>query len=243
MNQTIDASDGHASDRRPRGAGSSRPRRYGSILLGAAILSLFSGTLALGAWKHYAREDEALASAEQRRSFVPSVHVATVKPTANEIVDSLPATTAAFASANVFARASGYIDTRKVDIGDHVKAGQLLATIVAPELDHQISQAEATLGQLQAAQRQAEANQELSSVTWGRDKPLVKEGWLPRQQRTVDVQTLRANDAAVGVARANVAAQQAQLQVLQQQKAGGVCREAMLDCKEAYAAAVLQMVS
>jgi RND family efflux transporter MFP subunit len=55
-------------------------------------------------------------------------------------------------------------------------------------------------------------------VTWRRDSPLVKEGWLPRQQGTVDVQTLRANDAAVGVARANVEAQRAQLQVLQQQK-------------------------
>jgi hypothetical protein len=56
-----------------------------------------------------------------------------------------PPPTTAFAAANVFARASGYIDHRNADIGDHVKAGDLLATIVAPELDHQITQAEATL--------------------------------------------------------------------------------------------------
>jgi RND family efflux transporter MFP subunit len=217
MNQTIPTPDGPApGSRRP---GGSQPRRYGGILLGAAILSLSSGTLAWGAWKHYAREDDALASAEQRRSSVPGVRTAAVKPATGEIVVSLPATTSAFAAANIFARASGYIDTRKVDIGDHVKTGQLLATIVAPELDHQITQATATLGQLQAAQRQTEANQELSNVTWSRDKPLVEEGWLPRQQRTVDVQTLRANEAAVGVAQANVSAQQAQLKVLQQQKA------------------------
>ena len=94
-----------------------------------------------------------------------------------------------------------------------------LATIVAPELDHQISQAEATLAQLEAAAKQARANQKLASVTWRRDEPLVKEGWIPKQQGTVDVQTLRANDAAVSVAEANVVAQQAALQVLQQQKA------------------------
>ena len=47
----------------------------------------------------------------------------------------LPATTSAFASANIFARASGYIGKREVDIGDRVKTGQLLAEIVAPELE------------------------------------------------------------------------------------------------------------
>ena len=81
------------------------------------------------------------------------------RPSAGTEVVSLPATTSAFAAANIFARASGYIDKREVDIGDQVKAGQLLAEIVAPELDHQIAQAEATLGQLKAALQQAQANQ------------------------------------------------------------------------------------
>ena len=43
------------------------------------------------------------------------------------VVVTLPATTSAFATANIFARASGYIDKRNVDIGDRVKEGQLLA--------------------------------------------------------------------------------------------------------------------
>ena len=145
--------------------------------------------------------------------------MATVEAASGELVVSLPATTSAFAAANIVARASGYIATRSVDIGDRVKAGDQLATIVAPELDHQISQAEATLAQLEAAAKQARANQKLASVTWRRDEPLVKEGWIPKQQGTIDVQTLRANEAAVSVAEANVVAQQAALQVLQQQKA------------------------
>ena len=46
---------------------------------------------------------------------------------------TLPATTLAFEAANVYARASGYIGKRNVDIGDHVKKGELLAEITAPE--------------------------------------------------------------------------------------------------------------
>ncbi len=193
--------------------------RYRSLLLGTAIAALVGGTFAFGGWQLYAREEAASANAEFRRNFVPVVRVATVTPTSGALIVSLPATTSAFAAANILARASGYIATRSVDIGDRVKAGDQLATIVAPELDHQISQAEATLSQLEAAAKQARANQKLASVTWRRDEPLVKEGWVPKQQGTVDVQTLRANDAAVSVAEANVMAQQAALQVLRQQKA------------------------
>ena len=193
--------------------------RYRGISIGVAVAALVAGTFAWGGWKLYAREEAASANAEYRRSFVPQVRVATVKATSGELIVSLPATTSAFAAANILARASGYIATRSVDIGDHVKAGEQLATIVAPELDHQISQAEATLAQLEAAAKQARANQKLASVTWRRDQPLVKEGWMPKQTGTIDRQTLRANDAAVSVAEANVVAQQAQLQVLRQQKA------------------------
>src|SRR5262249_17013599 len=150
-------------------------------------------------WNHYARSQEVAAIAQQRSDMVPEVRVQTVDASANTDVIRLPATTSAFASANIFARASGYIAKREVDIGDHVKAGQLLAEIVAPELDHQIAQAQGTLGQLQAALRQAQANQQLAKVTWDRDGPLVKEGWLTAQQGTTDVQTLKAQDAAVAV--------------------------------------------
>ena len=134
------------------------------------------------------------------------------------VVVFLIGTTPSFAAANIFARASGYISERNVDIGDRVKAGQLLATIVAPELDHQIVQAEATLKELTSTLQQRKAARELASVTWERDKPVVQKGWLPLQQGTIDEQTLRQQQAAVRVARSNVEAQDAQLKVLHQQK-------------------------
>ena len=193
-------------------------RRRGGRLAGFGLILVAGTALASGAWTHYAERRQVLATAEQAREFVPQVRVTTVEPSDTNEVVKLPATTSAFASANIFARASGYIATRAVDIGDHVKAGQLLAEIVAPELDHQIAQAEATLAQLNWSFQQAQANRELAKVTWDRDRPLVDKGWVTAQQGTIDEQTLKAQDAAVSVAQANIRAEEAQLQVLRQQK-------------------------
>ena len=132
---------------------------------------------------------------------------------------SWPGTTEAFAQANIYARASGYISKRNVDIGSQVKAGDLLVEITAPELDHQIAQAEGTLAQLQAALQQAKAQRDLAQVTWDRDNPLVQKGWVTPQQGDTDRLTLQSRDAAVAVAQANIEAQNAQLRVLNQQKA------------------------
>lgn len=205
---------GTGRDKEAPAPGTSRRRR----LVGFGLVLVAATALASGAWSHYAEHRQVLATAAQARDSVPQVRVATVEPSSNIEVVKLPATTSAFASANIFARASGYIGTRAVDIGDHVKAGQLLAEIVAPELDHQIAQAEATLAQLNWSLQQAQANRELAKVTWDRDRPLVEKGWLTAQQGTIDEQTLKAQEAAVSVAQANVKAEEAQLQVLRQQK-------------------------
>jgi len=205
------------TDKAPTTPGADK-RRWRGRVSGFGVVLVFAAALASGAWNHYAQHRQTIAVAEQTRDFVPQVRVASVLPSDDTRIVSLPATTSAFAAANVFARASGYIAKREVDIGDRVKAGQLLAEIVAPELDHQIAQADATLGQLKSALQQAEANRELAKVTWDRDGPLVTKGWLTAQQGTIDVQTLKAQAAAVAVAEANVVAEEAQLQVLHQQK-------------------------
>jgi RND family efflux transporter MFP subunit len=87
-----------------------------------------------------------------------------------------------------------------------------------PELDHQISQNEATLVQLRETLQQAQANLELAQVTWNRDRPLVGQGWVTQQQGTIDIQTVKAREAAVRLAQANVIAQEALLKVLHQNR-------------------------
>jgi RND family efflux transporter MFP subunit len=209
------AETGRAAEQPARGS-QKRGRRGRLVILGVAILLV--GALTAGAWTHLTQYRLSADAAEQERDFVPQVRVASVEPSSEIDVVKLPATTSAFAVANIFARASGYIEKREVDIGDRVKQGQLLVEIVAPELDHQIAQAEATLGQLKWSLQQAEANRVLAKVTWDRDRPLVEKGWVTAQQGTIDEQTLKAQAAAVSVAEANVTAEEAQLQVLHQQK-------------------------
>lgn len=194
------------------------PRRRRRWLYGTVSLILIAAALLTGAWRYATERAEAEAFSAQMQDTVPRVRVATVQQSAETVTASLPATTSAFASANIVARASGYIEKRAVDIGDRVKEGQLLVQIVAPELDHQIAQAEATLAQLNASVAQAQANHELARVTWQRDSPLVTQGWVTQQQGTVDQQTLKAQESALNVAKANVKAQEAQLRVLNQQK-------------------------
>jgi RND family efflux transporter MFP subunit len=193
-------------------------RRWGSLLFGLSAFLLVAGGVAFGASRSYSQQRDVMATAQRLRDFVPSVRLAAVRASPGNIVVTLPATTAAFADANIYARATGYIEKRNVDIGDHVKAGDLLAQLAVPELDHQIAENEATLVQLKAALHQAEANLDLAQVTWNRDRPLVHDGWETEQQGTVDSDAVKAQQAAVGVAQAQVAAQENLLKVLHQDK-------------------------
>jgi RND family efflux transporter MFP subunit len=193
-----------------------RPRRYGGALLGAGALLVLAGGLGLGGFRHY---QAGLALAADDKPVIPEVRVAAVRASDGKITVSLPATTTAFEAANIFARTSGYIEKRYVDIGDRVKAGALLAEITAPELDHQIAQAQATLAQDEATLQQTQASRELAQVTNTRDSNLVQKGWLTLQQGDNDRLTLQAQQAAVGVAQSNIVAQQAQIRILEQEKA------------------------
>ena len=182
------------------------------------VLVVLGGALGIGFWQHYRLHAQVMSAAEQRRDFIPTVRAAPVRASASTMSVSWPGTTDAFAQANIYARASGYISRREVDIGSHVKAGQLLVEITAPELEHQIAQAEGTLAQMQASLQQAQANRDLAQVTWDRDSKLVQQGWVTQQQGDTDRLTLQAREAAVAVAAANITAQDAQLRVLNQQK-------------------------
>jgi RND family efflux transporter MFP subunit len=193
-------------------------RRRGGRLFAFGGSLLLAGGLLLGGWGNYSLRQEVMATATQERDFVPSLRAATVVANPATVTVTLPGTTAAFAAANIYARATGYIAKRNVDIGDHVKNRDILAELAVPELDHQISQNEATLDQLESALQQAQANRDLAQVTWDRDAPLVQKGWVTPQQGDTDRLGLQARVAAVAVAEANVSSQQNLLKVLRQNR-------------------------
>jgi RND family efflux transporter MFP subunit len=202
----------------PRGRYAGRGRS-GRRLLGLGALLVLLGGLGAGVWQHYMLHLEVTAAAEQRRDFVPSVRVAAVRASDATMSVTLPATTNAFEAADIFARASGYIAERDVDIGSRVKTGDLLAVITAPELDHQIAQAEANLAQAKATRRQTKANRELARVTWSRDAVLVSQGWVTQQQGDTDRLNYAAQQQAAEANAGTIKSQDAQLLVLRQQKA------------------------
>ena len=209
---------GRKSEKAPNDRPDTR-RRWSRLLFGGGAFLLLAAGLAFGTSRSYSQQREVIATADHAREFVPSVRVATVGASPGNIVVTLPATTAAFADANIYARATGYIGKRNVDIGDHVKQGELLVELGVPELDDQIAQNGSTLEQLKAAVQQAEANSTLAQATWGRDKPLLRDGWVTGHQGDIDLQTVKADEAAVSVAQANVVAQERLLRVLHQNRA------------------------
>jgi len=80
----------------------------------------------------------------------------------------LPGSTAPLQSTVLYARTDGYLKAFHVDIGDRVKAGQLLAEIESPETNDQLREARATL-------EQNRANLDLAAQRLDRVKGLYQE--------------------------------------------------------------------
>ena len=85
------------------------------------------------------------------------VNVSRVTRSAGKSQLVLPGNIQAVTEAPILARATGYIQKRYVDIGDRVKAGQVVAEMEAPELDQQMLQANAAIEQVKSSVQQAEA--------------------------------------------------------------------------------------
>ena len=188
----------------------------GTRLFGLGALLLLIGALAWGVWTHYTQHSQAIFEAQKRRSFIPSVRVETVRESDNVIRSTWPGTNLGFEQANIYARATGYISTRNVDIGSKVRAGDVLAVIAAPDLDKQLTQARGQLVQMQAAVEQARSTAELGRVTTSRSSKLASMDSVSRQQADNDRLTYASEKAAVSVAQANVVAQQAAVDRLMQ---------------------------
>jgi membrane fusion protein (multidrug efflux system) len=147
---------------------------------------------------------------------ISTVRLVQPEPGALEQLLLLPGNVSAFNISSLFARASGYVTAWHSDIGAHVKMGDVLVTISAPDLDQQLEQAKAQLVQLQANVEQAQANADLGQATNGRTARLVVQGWATLEQGDTDRLTATSRNAALAVAKANVTAQEAAVSRLQE---------------------------
>lgn len=128
---------------------------------------------------------------------VPSVSVVHPKPAAAAQEIILPGNIQPFISSPVYARTDGYLKKWYFDIGAHVKAGQLLATIQSPEVDEQLSQSKSTLAT-------AEANLKLAQITNERYQSLLQKHAVAQQDADNAAGTYSANQAVVDADKANV---------------------------------------
>jgi RND family efflux transporter MFP subunit len=127
----------------------------------------------------------------------PTVSLMTPKrgASASEIV--LPGNIQAHTVAPIYARTTGYVKSWSHDIGSHVRKGDLLAVIETPELDQQLAQSKAELVS-------AQSNAALAKVTADRYQGLLKQNAVSQQDTDNAVAELRAREAAVTSAEANV---------------------------------------
>ena len=209
--------------------GSSEPPRRVSRLVYAVPAVVVLGLVGWGAWTHWSTSQRATETQQQAVSFAPTLRTVIAKREDGPVALTLPGTTAPFDMAQLYARASGFIAERQVDIGSRVKKGDLLLRIAAPDLNAQLAQAAAQLGQTQAALVQsranvvaAQSNVRLAQVTNFRTSTLADQGWETRQNADNTKAGVQSNTAAVDaaqaavtVAEANVAAQLAAVQRLQ----------------------------
>src|SRR5229473_1672934 len=194
------------------------PRRIWSKrhlwIAAAAVLVLAAGFLAGYLPRRLARAKLAAATptapVAQRVSVVKAVAV-----DAGRLL-TLPAGLVANQQTLVYARASGYVSRWLVDIGDRVKKGQLLVQLDTPELDKQLAQARASLSQTIAALAQAEANREYAYVTARREAALFARLLISAQENDQAQTQAAVWEATVKAAKANVAAQRANVGQLEQ---------------------------
>ena len=192
-----------------------RARTRTVIVIGVGALILFLVLLLVGVLPRVRNQRELATAAQTVQTAAPDVYVIRPEPASGADV-SLAATTQAIQDAIIYARTSGYLSKRYVDIGDNVKAGQLLAEIASPEIDQQLRQGEADLRQSERTLDLQKANLDLARATMGRYEAADAEGAVAKQAVDQSVSAYRTAQAAVAAAEANVQSNRANVQRLRE---------------------------
>ena len=161
--------------------------------IGAAVIAVALVGFGIASRINATSELEEVAA----KAAVPTVTI--VSPTSAEGGEGLvlPGTIQAYNSAAINARTTGYVRRWLADIGDHVRAGQTLAILDAPEIDQQLAQAKADY-------QTALANQRLAATTSKRWKSLLAQDAVSQQEADEKAGDLAAKTALANAALASV---------------------------------------
>jgi RND family efflux transporter MFP subunit len=164
-------------------------------LTAVVVLALIAAAVVAGLIPR--RRQETQLGAVTQELAIPTVTVVSPKPGQPASGLPLPAEIKPRVEAPIYARASGYLKRRLVDIGAHVEAGQLLSEIDTPELDQEIERARGQLAQ-------AEAALGLAKITAARWAELLKTASVSEQDNAEKQADFKLKTAAAESAGAEV---------------------------------------
>jgi len=155
------------------------PMRSVAVWGPIAAVTVLAILVILGTWRHVSQSNEQKDFVQRTTQIV--VNVATAKRDSKPKELTLPGTFQAFNQTTIFPRSNGYVKSWKVDIGDNVQAGQLLAEISTPEVDQQLAQ--------------ARAQEEIAKVTADRWRDLLAKKVVSKQEYDQDEKAYEAAKA------------------------------------------------
>src|SRR3989449_6441360 len=156
-----------------------KSRTTWSLLIGVVLLVTL---LVIGVVPRLRQNAELVAASTAPDAGVIPVSVVPPRRADGPIDLVLPSNIQAIEETAIYARTSGYVRERHVDIGDRVAAGKVLAEIDTPELDQELSQARAALAQTRSGLAQArasltQAQANLNQASAGLDQSKANEGF------------------------------------------------------------------
>ncbi|UQO39185.1 efflux RND transporter periplasmic adaptor subunit [Burkholderia cepacia] len=172
------------------------PRRGRRLAVPLAAFALAAALLAAGIVPRI----DARAAQRVQVAAQQALPVSVIRPGAAPADQTLtlPGAVMPYAEASIYARTSGYIAHWSADIGTHVKAGQTLAQITAPDLDAQLRQAHADTST-------AQANYDYAKSTAQRWQEMLKTQSVSQQDTDTKVADMNAKRAMLASAQANAA--------------------------------------
>lgn len=217
---TVDAGEAHEVDADAlRAALARRTALWKPLAVFCAIgLGATAVVVAGGVPKHQ-RSEQLVETAAKLEANRRKVQVGTLRPAPTTRSLSLPASLAPQSDVTLFPQATGYVRERRVDIGDQVRKGDVLAEIDVPLIAEDLAASEASVAAAKAerdrsASQLALAESTLVRATAARDGNALGEQEL--DERTATVHTLRAG---VEVAEATIRLREAETARLRQQLA------------------------
>ena len=178
-------------------------KRFAAIVAAALIIAFMV--------VHHVKsvDQAALTGATIREaSAPPRVDVITVQNAPSSYPLTLPGETAAWYESTIYARVDGYVEAWNVDIGDHVKKGQVLATIETPDLDAKLAAAQAKVKASRALVVARQADADFAQTTYQRWKDSPK-GVVSEQERDAKRTGYDSAVAQLNQAKAQVGLDQA----------------------------------